>query len=340
MTSEPSPDFENEFEENFELTDSVKQETENKEDVNICLSSFDDKKSEDIDQELLDFVDIIIHDNLEEFELNLIQKNNLNAKKTAGKELKLGDKKRIQEARARFGLEGLLLAKMKVYNALTDPHLQAFLSFGNRKDVLIKNGLLDEKGNILNREFAILKQKNMETEEIKIGKKSESGTKTTKVGSKSPYEEIGWALRDRLLKGMYNKKKEEAKNKHVASRVYEVKKDTKIIKKEIKIIEKTELENKSKNCKNKIKIENKNEIVEKNDEIKMGILESTNKNLKVEDFQLENKEIRQIDKEVIPSTLESDNKKIEESKEEKEGKKSVEENESETVKTKEAEIVA
>lgn len=88
-----------------------------------------------------------------------------------------------------FDMKGLILTKMTEYNALQDTFLQDFLSKKNRKEILIKNGLLTENGFIICRPNDFIEKRemynkglNLETPPIPVLGKILAKTK------KSPYE--------------------------------------------------------------------------------------------------------------------------------------------------------
>jgi hypothetical protein len=60
-----------------------------------------------------------------------------------------------------FSLNGLILEKMKVYDGLRDNFLQPFFSNNNRKQILIKNGLVTDDGYIVKKPDEYLKKKNL-----------------------------------------------------------------------------------------------------------------------------------------------------------------------------------
>jgi hypothetical protein len=87
-----------------------------------------------------------------------------------------------------FEMHGLILEKMKEYNCFNDIHLNSFLSINDRKNILIKNGLLTKEGYIVYRPNDYLKKMEMCK---KMMKPNENLLKTTGklilMHQKSPY---------------------------------------------------------------------------------------------------------------------------------------------------------
>lgn len=182
---------------------------------------FKEMTDENIDQELLDFVEIVISDAIEEFDfLQKAELNQTDNSRHKGPKSAQNDS-RLNAARQKFRLEGLVLEKMKVYNALNDVHLQQFLSKKNRKEILMKNGLLDEDGFIVTKPNDYLREKEIANKSSMNKSVHVSTIQIKQKSTKSPYEDVSWAFGDKILKSIYLKRKQNPKNKGVQSRVYQ-----------------------------------------------------------------------------------------------------------------------
>lgn len=171
------------------------------------------------DTELLDFVEMILNDNLEALEEECSKSQSSNQKPEEqgwSKELKSALNDRAQKTRRHFELSGLITQKMKVYNALTDVHLNAFLAKRNRKEILMRNGLLDEDGFIVVRPTEYLRLKSGGSQiQSKTGEKSQyvSTIQVKEKQVKSPYEATSWALKDTLVRLMFQRRRNEEKRR-------------------------------------------------------------------------------------------------------------------------------
>jgi hypothetical protein len=255
MEQPASHDSQNEFEEHFEPQtdcttkheplDCIKDAPMDAQPQGTPGADSDAYFSLAADQELLDFIEVILHDNLEQIEAQ-ISTGSPTGSATSMKELpeaiRSEMKERIRKTRHDFQLSGLILEKMQTYNALTDKHLQAFLSQKNRKLVLQQNGLMDDEGFIVTKPLEYLREKQGDASQSGTQEKSSfvSMIKVPEKGTKSPYVDTAWALRDKLTKTVFARKAVEKKYKAVKSKFMEgvtqkgTKKEDTEAKKEIK----------------------------------------------------------------------------------------------------------
>lgn len=116
--------------------------------------------------------------------------------------------------RKEFQLSGLILEKMREYDALRDDHLKEFLSTGNRRQILVRTGLLTKDGYIVNNATVQFKQ-NREAQKMKHGAtNSKSDTEQIKFKEEkyvSPYYNRSWENKDKLYKKLYGNKKQTTK---------------------------------------------------------------------------------------------------------------------------------
>lgn len=171
------------------------------------------------DPELLDFVEMILNDNMEALEAECLKSQSAvqgQEEKSWSKDLKSALKDRALKARRHFELTGLITQKMNVYNPLTDVHLNAFLAKRNRKEILKRNGLLDEDGFIVVRpsDYLRLRSGGSHTQS-KTGEKSQyvSTIQVKEKPVKSPYEATSWALKDTAVRLMFQRKRNEEKRR-------------------------------------------------------------------------------------------------------------------------------
>lgn len=116
--------------------------------------------------------------------------------------LKIGEKKRS------FLLEGLILQKMNEYNPLLDTHLANFLSNHRKKQILLKNGLIDKNGVAISQKYKYLKKEHGLPKMQERQKEILTIHSFKDVPKKTPYEDISWAFKNKMLKSYFVKKRE------------------------------------------------------------------------------------------------------------------------------------
>lgn len=158
------------------------------------------------DDDLEFFIDAILESNFGQIKKgDLI--NSVNELKAKQAKLQNAGSK---DRRPDFQLNGLLLEKMKEYDALRDEHLMDFLSAKNRRKILIQTGLLTKDGFIVNNASAAFK-KNRELQRKKHGttnsKFDDERVKLDQLKHISPYYNKSWENKDKLYNRLYGKKK-------------------------------------------------------------------------------------------------------------------------------------
>lgn len=202
----------NEFSKNQIVT---KEGETNQKSFNIIEENNSFKEKTGTDKELFNFIDVVYEVYLEEMEAQSIEVTP--EKQTSNKSLKkeqldfpinnLRDKKQFInkipkcfqkskpfQPKSIFQMEGLILEKMKTYNGLSDFHLTSFLNQNNRREILIKNGLLTEEGFIISRPDDFLTKKQFYDKIKDFNEKpiNFSG-ELPKIKVKSPYHNCQYA---------------------------------------------------------------------------------------------------------------------------------------------------
>ena len=166
----------------------------------------DQKGGEDYewDEELEQFIDFVIDSNFNQIKPEEVIKSLQEVIKT--NDGRKGTNPVSQKPKKEFQLSGLILERMKVYDGLQDIHLKEFLAKRNRRQILIKTGLLNEEGYIIqNRSPQFIKNREQQRKANNKTncKVTDADFKLADKSKVSPYYNNSWENKDKLYQKLY-----------------------------------------------------------------------------------------------------------------------------------------
>ena len=183
-------------------SDRTKLPSKNDPSMNPLHEEFDN----DLDEDLECFIDLIIQNNFDNIRPEELLKSVQEIKEQKViKTIHTTTSKPKKE----FQLSGLILEKMKVYDGLKDVHLQDFLLKRNRRQILIKTGLMNEQGFITNTastQFKINREQQRKVNKVTNCKAQETAMRLPEHSHVSPYYNNSCDYKDKLYKKLYTSK--------------------------------------------------------------------------------------------------------------------------------------